>query len=157
MSQTATTETIPARTLSASWAQVAAIVAAVDATLGKWLLDNYNIGLTEYRAVLHLSRTSDRELRITELANRVGLTQSSVTRLVERMEAKGLAFRDTCPDDGRGVFAVITDAGLKVVTEIHEPYETKICELLSDAAKKYPQLNLVDLDQSFQTISKLIS
>ena len=57
--------TIPARTLSASWEQVAAIVAAVDATLGKWLVDNYNIGLTEYRAVLHLSRTSDRELRIT--------------------------------------------------------------------------------------------
>ena len=156
MSQTAATETIPARTLSASWEQVAAIVAAVDATLGKWLVDNYNIGLTEYRAVLHLSRTSDRELRITELANRVGLTQSSATRLVERMEAKGLAFRDTCPDDGRGVFAVITDAGLKVVAEIREPYETKICELLSDAAKQYPQLNLADLDQSFQTISKLI-
>ena len=107
--------------------------------------------------MLHLGRTSDRELRITELANRVGLTQSSATRLVERMEAKGLAFRDACPDDGRGVFAVITDAGLKAVTEIREPYETMICELLSDAAKKYPQLNLVDLDQSFQAISKLIS
>lgn len=150
-------ETPPARNLSASWAQVAAIVAAVDATLGKWLVDNYNIGLTEYRAVLHLSRTSDRELRITELANRVGLTQSSVTRLVGRMETKGLAFRDTCPDDGRGVFAVITDAGLDAVTEIREPYETKICELLSGAAKQYPQLDLVDLDQSFETISKLIS
>lgn len=150
------TETIPDRTLSASWEQVTAIIAAVDTTLGKWLVDNYNIGLTDYRAMLHLSRASNRELRITELANRVGLTQSSVTRLVGRMETKGLAFRDNCPDDGRGVFAVITDAGLKVVAEIREPYESKICELLGDAAKKYPQLNLADLDHSFQAISKLI-
>lgn len=148
---------LPARNLSASWAQVAAIVAAVDATLDKWLADNYNIGLTEYRAVLHLSRASDRELRITELAKRVGLAQTSVTRLVGRLEDKGLAFRDTCPDDGRGVFAVLTDAGLDAVTEIREPYETKIRELLSDAGKQYPQLDLVDLDQSFEAISKLIS
>lgn len=147
----------PVRNLSAAWAQVAAIVAAVDTTLGKWLVDNYGIGLTEYRAVLHLSRASDRELRITELAHRVGLTQSSVTRLVGRMESKDLAFRDTCPDDGRGVYAVITDGGLEAVANIREPYEAKICELLSDAAKQYPQLDLVDLDRSFEAISKLAS
>lgn len=147
----------PVRNLSAAWAQIAAIVAAVDATLGKWLVDKYGIGLTEYRAVLHLSRASDRELRITELAHRVGLTPSSVTRLVGRMESKGLAFRDTCPDDGRGVYAVITDGGLGAVSDIREPYEAKICELLSDAAKQYPQLDLADLDRSFEAISKLAS
>lgn len=147
----------PARSLSAAWAQVAAIVAAVDATLGKWLVANYGIGLTEYRAVLHLSRASDRELRITELAHRVGLNQSSATRLVGRMETKGLAFRDTCPDDGRGVYAVITDGGLNAAAEIREPYEAKICELLSGAAEQYPQLDLVRLDRSFDAISGLIS
>ena len=147
----------PARNLSTAWAQVTAIVAAVDATLGKWLVDNYGIGLTEYRAVLHLSRTSDRELRITELAHRVGLNQSSVTRLVGRMEDKELAFRDACPDDGRGVYAVITEKGLNSVAEIREPYEAKICELLSGAARQYPQLDLGDLDRSFETISKLVS
>lgn len=145
------------RNPSAAWVQVAAIVAAVDAALGKWLVDNHNIGLTEYRAVLHLSRASDRELRITELAQRVGLNQSSVTRLVGRMEAKGLAVRDACPDDGRGVYAVITDRGLDAVAQIREPYEAKICELLQGASNQYPQLDLVDLDRSFETISKLIS
>lgn len=145
------------RNLSASWAQVAAIVAAIDATLGKWLADSYNIGLTEYRAILHISGAPDRELRITELANRVGLTQSSATRLVGRLEDKGLAFRDTCPDDGRGVFAVITDAGLDAAAAIREPYETKIRELLSGAAKQHPQLDLADLDKSLEAISKLAS
>lgn len=146
-----------ARNLSAAWSQVAAVVASVDATLGKWLLDNYGIGLADYRAMLHLSRESDRELRIHELANRVGLNRSSVTRLVERIETKKLAYRDTCPDDGRGVYAVITDEGIDVVREIREPYEAKICQLLENAAKEYPQLNLVDLDRSFERINDLIS
>ncbi|PZP28633.1 MAG: MarR family transcriptional regulator [Kocuria rhizophila] len=148
---------VAARDLSATWAQVAAIVAAVDTTLGKWLVDNYGIGLTEYRAALHLSRASDRELRISELAQRVGLNQSSVTRLVGRMETKDLAFRDTCPDDGRGVYAVITEGGLDAVKEIREPYEAKIRELLSGAAKEYPQLDLVDLNRAFGVIGELIS
>lgn len=143
--------------LSAAWSQVAAIAAAVDTTLGKWLVDNYGIGLTEYRAALHLSRASDRELRISELSQRVSLNQSSVTRLVGRMETKELAYRDTCPDDGRGVYAVITDSGLDTVAKIREPFEAKIRELLSGAAEQYPQLNLVDLDRSFEMINELIS
>ncbi|RAE70786.1 MarR family transcriptional regulator, partial [Burkholderia multivorans] len=43
------------------------------------------------------------------------------------------------------------------VAEIREPYEAKICELLSGAARQYPQLDLGDLDRSFETISKLVS
>lgn len=145
----------PPRSISAAWAQVVAVVAAVDSTLSKWLSDKYGIGLTEYRAALHLSRASDRELRLTELANRIGLNQSSVTRLVGRMEAKELAYRDTCPDDGRGVYAVITERGLKTVGELREPYEAKIRELLQTATSKHPQLDLVGLDRSLDAISKV--
>lgn len=145
------------RNLSAAWAQIAAVVNAVDATLGKWLVENYGIGLTEYRALLHLSRESNRELRISELAHRVRLNQSSVTRLVGRIESKQLVYRDTCPDDARGVFTVITDSGLDLVKEIQEPYEAKICELLQNAAREYPRLNLVGLDLSFNLINEVIS
>lgn len=150
-------EEAEARNLSATWAQVAAVVAAVETTLGNWLMDSYRIGLSDYRAILHLSRAPDRELRVTELTHKVGLNQSSVTRLVGRLEAKELAFRDTCPDDGRGVYAVITDHGVDVVNEIRTPYEAKICQLLQSAAKEYPQLDLTNLDRSFAAIGKLIS
>jgi DNA-binding MarR family transcriptional regulator len=142
--------------LSAAWSQVAAVVAAIDTGLGKWLMDNYGIGLTEYRAALLLSRSTKSELRITELAQKVGLNQSSVTRLVERMEAKGLVTRDTCPDDGRGVYAVITEHGVKAVRNIREPYEAKISELLQNAPSLYPQLDPADLDRSFETVSMLL-
>jgi DNA-binding MarR family transcriptional regulator len=143
--------------LSSAWSQVAAVVSEVDATLGKWLTDTHNIGLTDYHAVLHLSKAPDRELRINELADRVHLNQSSATRLVGRLEAKGLAFRDTCPDDKRGVYAVITDHGANVVNTIREPYEIKLRELLRNADLQHPHLNLVDLDRAFETVRKLVS
>lgn len=143
--------------VSDSWSQVAAVVAAVETTLGKWLTDTYGLGLTEYRAAVHLSRISTRELRITELANIVGLNQSSVTRLVGRMESKSLVVRDTCPDDGRGVYAVLTDRGQDVIAEIHVPYEEKISELLQNAAARYPQLEISGRGKSFETVAGLIS
>lgn len=157
MNSSEESDTPPARNLGTTWAQVAAVVGAVDATLGKWLLDSYGVGLTEYRAIQHLSKTPGHELRISELAHKVGLNQSSATRLVGRMEGKELAYRDTCPDDGRGVYAVITEKGLEAVAKIREPFEAKICKLLSNAAKQYPDLDLVDLDRSFETISKITS
>lgn len=145
------------RNLSAAWAQVAAVVSAVDSTLGRWLVDNYGVGLTDYRALLHLSRAPDRELRIHDLADKVGLNQSSATRLVGRLEGKGLVVRDTCPDDGRGVYAVITDPGVTAVDDIRAPYETKLCELLEGANAQFPLLDLAHLDRSFATIGTLIS
>jgi DNA-binding MarR family transcriptional regulator len=143
--------------LSSAWSQVAAVVSAVDTALSKWLTDTHNVGLTDYYAILHLSKASDRELRINDLAHRVGLNQSSATRLVGRLEAKGLAVRDTCPDDGRGVYAVITDHGMNVVNAISESYENKIGELLGTAAQEHPHLSLVDLDGAFGTIRKFMS
>ncbi len=143
--------------LSTSWFQVASAVSAIDATLGKWLTATYGIGLTEYRAALQLCGASNNELRITELAQKVGLNLSSATRLVERMETKGLAFRDNCPDDKRGVYAVITDKGREVSREIQRPFEAKIRELLSFASKDYPQLDISELSQSFDEVCDLLS
>lgn len=157
MKASESTEGTTPRNLSAAWGQIAAVVTAVDADLGKWLVDNYGIGPTEYRALLHLSRRPDRELRITELAHRVRLNQSSMTRLVGRIESKQLVFRDPCPDDARGVFTVITDSGLDLVEEIREPYEAKIRELLQNVAREYPKLNLEGLDLSFNLINEVIS
>lgn len=132
-----------------AWSQLALIVATVDGALGKWLAETHGIGLPEYRAALHLSRAPGRELRITELAQRIGLNQSSVTRLVGRMEAKGLAYRDVCPDDGRGVFAVITERGLGLAREVREPYEARLRELL---AERHPQLDLAGIERSLAVI-----
>ena len=49
---------------------------------------------------------------MTELADHVLLSRSGLTRLVDRLERDGLVVRQPFPDDARGMYAVITDAGL---------------------------------------------
>ena len=118
--------------LSDDWSRVASFVAAVDASLGKWLDDNHRVGLTEYRSLTLIAAVPAKELRVNDLADQVGLNQSSVTRLVGRLEVKGLAQRDVCPADGRGVYAVITKKGEALVANVRRGYAERIAELLAD-------------------------
>jgi DNA-binding MarR family transcriptional regulator len=48
---------------------------------------------------------------MTELAQRVLISRSGLTRLVDRLEREGLVRREACDDDARGLFAVLTEAG----------------------------------------------
>lgn len=117
--------------IAGSWSAVSSLVAAVETDLQKWLSATYDIGLTDYRAVAAISRAPDKELRIAVLAERVDLSPTATTRLVSRLEAKSLVYRDTCEDDGRGVFAVITPAGETLLDRIQEPFGQRLKELLS--------------------------
>jgi DNA-binding MarR family transcriptional regulator len=67
--------------------------------------------LSEYRVLRLLTRSSDREVRLLDLTESLGLEQSSVSRLVVRLEQTGEVRREPCGDDRRGVFCVLTDTG----------------------------------------------
>ena len=142
---------------SAAWSAVAAFASAVDSDLDKWLAGTYRIGLTEFRALVLLSREQDKELRVNDLARRVGLSQSSATRLVSRMEAKGVARRDICQDDGRGVYAVITAQGEAVLARALGPYGEKVRELLGGAGAHLSPSAADVLGRAFREIGALIS
>lgn len=63
-----------------------------------------------YEVLLLLHEARGR-LRMHELAERMVVNRSSLTRVIDRMEAEGLVARESCPEDGRGWFAVLTPAG----------------------------------------------
>jgi DNA-binding MarR family transcriptional regulator len=52
------------------------------------------------------------QLRMRDLAAGVLLSRSGLSRLVDRMAAKGLVRREQDPDDRRGTLACITDDGM---------------------------------------------
>lgn len=145
-----------ARDLCASWSQIILFTSAVDTRLSKWLAETYNLGLTEYRALLLLSRAPHKELRVNDLAQQVGLNQSSVTRLLGRLEAKSLTYRDTCPEDGRGVYAVIADKGTALLQKVREPYESKVIELLEEVANQQVGLDRHQVSKAFMNIGQLL-
>jgi DNA-binding MarR family transcriptional regulator len=67
--------------------------------------------LTHYDVLVQLAAADERRLRMSELADRLLLSRSGATRLVDRLVADGLVERVTCESDRRGQWAAITDAG----------------------------------------------
>lgn len=75
------------------------------------LVAEHDLPLASYDVLVQLSEAPMRALRMTELADRVLLSRSGLTRLVDRLEREGLVERRACPSDARGTLAVLTDAG----------------------------------------------
>ncbi len=76
------------------------------------LMAAQDLSLPSYDVLVQLSEAPDHRLRMTELADRVLLSRSGLTRLVDRLVRDGLVVRRACPSDARGTHAVLTDAGL---------------------------------------------
>ena len=75
------------------------------------LLAEHDLPLASYDVLVQLVEAPGHQLRMTELADRVLLSRSGLTRLVDRLEREGLVRREACSDDARGLNAVLTDAG----------------------------------------------
>lgn len=120
------------------WAGVLGAYSQVEGRLGTMLQRRHGLGLSEYRALSHLATADGGELRMTELADRLGLTQSTLTRLLGRLIAAGYAARDTCPEDKRGAYAVITAAGRTRQTKARPDYAATLTDALDAAAETEP-------------------
>lgn len=111
------------RKKSDAWLKLTQVVASVEADLGKVLQAQHRLGLSEYRALEVLARSPNSELRMQELASHLQLNQSSVSRMVERLERSGFTVRDLCPDDKRGVYTVLTEKGRACLEEAQPAYQ----------------------------------
>lgn len=85
--------------------------AAVVQRLERDLLNEVDLPLPWYDVLLQLIEAPGRRLRMAELADRVLLSRSGLTRLIDRLQAEGLVRREPSEHDARGTFTVITDAG----------------------------------------------
>lgn len=75
------------------------------------LLSDHNLPLAWYDVLARLVEAEDHRLRMSELADRVMLSPSGLTRLIDRLETNGLVRREHAERDGRGLYAVLTDEG----------------------------------------------
>lgn len=70
------------------------------------------IPLHWYDVLIEVYEAPEHRLRLSELARKVVLSKSGLTRLVDKLVEAGLLERQSSPEDGRGAYAVLTDAGL---------------------------------------------
>jgi DNA-binding MarR family transcriptional regulator len=95
----------------AAWRGLLRVHAALVKALDAEMVAGHELPLSSYEVLMTLQASPGRRCRMAELADRVLLSRSGMTRLVDRLERDGLLVRDQCSSDGRGCFAVLTDAG----------------------------------------------
>jgi DNA-binding MarR family transcriptional regulator len=84
--------------------------------------------LGSYDVLVPLSEAPDRRLRLHELASRVVLSRSTLTRVVDRLESAGLLRRERVATDRRGAYAVLTEKGQAALRTAWPIYERGIEE-----------------------------
>ena len=94
-----------------AWAAFLDAQAALLRQLEAELIEKEDMSLAEFDVLIQLGIAPDRRLRMTELSERVRLSRSGLTRLVDRMAQAGLVKRARCGSDRRGTFATLTPAG----------------------------------------------
>lgn len=110
----------------------AKIVRKLDAELRQ----AHGLPLSSYEVLLHLSWAPGHRMRMGELAESVLLTLSGVTRLVGRLEREGLVRREPCPEDRRGAYAILTEAGLDRLGEAHPTHLSGVHRLFLEHFSK---------------------
>jgi DNA-binding MarR family transcriptional regulator len=91
--------------------------------------------------------------RITALADLEGLTQPSITGLVNRLEARGWVARGTAPEDGRVVLVSLTAAGRAELQRLRE----RIYSLLHDHLQTLSASQLAALEDAASALADLVS
>lgn len=94
-----------------AWRTFITGVTALFERLDRELREQHDVSLAEYEIMVRLSESPKRSVRMAELAASVSHSRSRTTHTVARMERDGIVERLACPSDGRGVMAVLTDAG----------------------------------------------
>lgn len=75
------------------------------------LNENARLTHTEYEVILRLAAAPQKKLRIQYLAGISLLSRSGTSRAVDRLAKAGLVRREAAEEDGRGAYAILTDAG----------------------------------------------
>src|SRR3954469_1343193 len=95
----------------AAWRGLLRVATALVKALDAELTAAHDLPLSSYEVLITLESAPGHKRRMAELADSVLLSRSGMTRLVDRLEKEELLARDTCTDDGRGCFAVLTPKG----------------------------------------------
>ena len=94
------------------------------------------IPLHWYDVLIELYEAPQHRLRMSDLADKVVLSRSGLTRLVDKLEQAGYLLREIDPDDRRGFYAILTDTGKEAMRGAWSSYakgiETHFAQYLSD-------------------------
>ncbi|WP_374454008.1 MarR family winged helix-turn-helix transcriptional regulator [Nocardioides sp.] len=122
------------------WRRLAALHQLIEARLERSLQERHDLSVVEFTVLDALSRQDGWHLRMAQLARATGLSPSATTRLVNRLEARGLIKRILCEDDRRGIYTEPTPAGRALLKAARPTHDTVLDEALREAGET-PELS----------------
>ncbi|MEV5889860.1 MarR family winged helix-turn-helix transcriptional regulator [Nonomuraea fuscirosea] len=121
------------------WRTLAALHGKIEERLEKALQKEHELSVSEYTVLDVLARQDGWHMRMQQLARAVVLSQSATTRLVTRLENRGLLRRYLCRDDRRGIYSEVTPAGRELLALAGPTHDAVLKEVLAEAAEQ-PEL-----------------
>ncbi|MEO3756201.1 MarR family transcriptional regulator [Streptomyces sp. B6B3] len=129
-------------TLAQGWCALSVLHGRIEAHIERALQAGHELSVREYSLLDVLSRQPSgdgRHLQMKQVAHAVVLSQSATTRLVTRLEDRGLLERYLCPTDRRGIYTNVTEAGRQLLERARPTNDAALRDAL-DAAARNPEL-----------------
>lgn len=123
--------------LAEGWCALSLLHDRIEAHIERALQSGHQLSVREYGLLVVLSRQHDGpggHLRMNQVADAVVLSQSATTRLVTRLEDRGLLQRYLCPDDRRGIYTDVTPAGFALLEQARPTHDAALSSALGQAA-----------------------
>lgn len=116
------------------WRTLAALHGFIEDALERALSKEAGISVVEYTVLDALSRQQGWHMRMQQLARASALSPSATTRLVNRLEERGLLTRADCQDDRRGIYTELTQPGHRLLDAARPVHDEALQGAMADAA-----------------------
>jgi DNA-binding MarR family transcriptional regulator len=115
---------------SRAWHRLLQVSSRVLRELDRSLDFHERMSVSEFDVLITLDNAPDRRLRMTDLARATMLSSGGMTRLVGRLEDRGLVRREPDADDARAYQATLTEAGQAALAKARVTHDKVIADLL---------------------------
>jgi DNA-binding MarR family transcriptional regulator len=110
----------------------------------------HGVSVPAYEVLMFLDDAPEHRMRMSDIADRVLLSRSGCTRLVDRLAQQGYVSRCAASDDGRGLYAQLTDAGLEKIRAARVTHHEGIRRFFLDHLTATDQIALGDIWSRFR-------
>ena len=115
-----------------SWLSVVRLMTWLPWSIDQQLQRDSKLGMVEYQVLAMLSESPERTRRMSSLAEVTNASLSRLSRVVTRLEERGLVRRETDPKDGRFTNAILTEDGLQTLAAAAPGHVAHVRSLVID-------------------------
>jgi DNA-binding MarR family transcriptional regulator len=129
----------------AAWRGLLEAHARVTQQLDSQMQSEHGLSLSAYEVLMFLDDAPEHRLRMSEIADRVLLSRSGCTRVVDRLAGQGYVTRCADSSDGRGLYAQLTPSGLAKISAARATHRDGIRRFFLDRLTATDQIVLGDV------------